>query len=202
MPPTSPKSVGFSTAQCTPIAWAVIMRRARAQRPGIGVTPAGCARVRSRGVCATENNSQGGAAKSAWKRPARTHSSTLSATSGLVRSWSLPPMAMSSPSTSAPLCRSSDDSVDGAVPSPAKTIRTPSAARGAVCVCAGDGSSSAASTAAGPSGVTSGERAPRFGPSATHGGDRSSRSPQPAPATADGPPGWPRGWEAVCYGEP
>eukprot|EP00965_Chrysotila_dentata_P100937 3334068-Pleurochrysis_carterae.AAC.1 len=90
----------------------------------MGMTPAGCARVRSWGMWATENEAQGGAAKTAWKCRARTHPSTRSDTAGIVKSWSLPPRARSMASTSAPRACSSDAKVDEAAPSPAKTIST------------------------------------------------------------------------------
>eukprot|EP00965_Chrysotila_dentata_P149606 4940631-Pleurochrysis_carterae.AAC.1 len=60
-------------------------------------------------------------------RPLRIHASTRSATSGFVRSWSSPPSAMSSVSTSTPRARSSEASVDRARPSPANRM----SARGA-----------------------------------------------------------------------
>eukprot|EP00965_Chrysotila_dentata_P096734 3197088-Pleurochrysis_carterae.AAC.2 len=56
-------------------------------------------------------------------RPCATHPSTRPATSGTATSWSLPPTAMSIASTSTPRARSSPASVDGALPSPANTIR-------------------------------------------------------------------------------
>eukprot|EP00965_Chrysotila_dentata_P099252 3281797-Pleurochrysis_carterae.AAC.1 len=42
---------------------------------GVGCTPSGCALVRSRGVCATEKEEQGGGANTALNRPARTQPS-------------------------------------------------------------------------------------------------------------------------------
>eukprot|EP00965_Chrysotila_dentata_P109155 3607269-Pleurochrysis_carterae.AAC.1 len=98
------------------------MRRARAHFFGTGRAPAGCSRVRSCGWCATEKEAQGGAANTAWKCRAATHCITRSATAGAVRSWSFPPTAMSSVLTSTPCARSSDASVDGALPSPANTM--------------------------------------------------------------------------------
>eukprot|EP00965_Chrysotila_dentata_P080545 2657572-Pleurochrysis_carterae.AAC.2 len=71
----SPLSAGFSTAHAAPASCAVCASLAvnsaralcfamyRAHSAGRGWTPFGCARVRSWGVCATEKEAHGGAAK-------------------------------------------------------------------------------------------------------------------------------------------
>eukprot|EP00965_Chrysotila_dentata_P072542 2396843-Pleurochrysis_carterae.AAC.6 len=135
----SPQSAGFSTPHVAPDSCAAPIRRAvksasvlclarkRLQRLGTGTTPSGCPRVRSCGRCATEKEAQGGAAKTMWKRPSRTHERSFSATAARATSWSWPPSAMSIVTMSAPSARSSNASVEGARPSPAKTM----SARGA-----------------------------------------------------------------------
>eukprot|EP00965_Chrysotila_dentata_P066220 2191557-Pleurochrysis_carterae.AAC.1 len=77
--------------------------------------PSGSARLRSFGTCATEKETQGGAAKTASKSPSRTCRRTSAFTSGLARSWSRPPSFMSRATTFAPPASSSDASVERAV---------------------------------------------------------------------------------------
>eukprot|EP00965_Chrysotila_dentata_P031835 1061526-Pleurochrysis_carterae.AAC.1 len=67
-------------------------------------------------------------------RPCATQLNTRSATSGAATSWSPPPTVMSISSASAPRARSSPTSVDGALPSPANTIRARVAAGSASLV--------------------------------------------------------------------
>eukprot|EP00965_Chrysotila_dentata_P080618 2660207-Pleurochrysis_carterae.AAC.1 len=76
-PSGSPQSAGFSTAHTAPaspaactrsavkLASVLCLARYRTHRLGTGVTPSGDRRVRSCGTCATEKDSQGGAAKTA-----------------------------------------------------------------------------------------------------------------------------------------
>eukprot|EP00965_Chrysotila_dentata_P048953 1624623-Pleurochrysis_carterae.AAC.1 len=106
-PVGSPQSAGFSTIHDAPApcaartraavksASALCLRRYCTHLRGVGCTPPGCALVRSRGVCATEKEEQGGAANTAPNCPARTQPSTLAATSGRAKLWSCPPSAMS-----------------------------------------------------------------------------------------------------------
>eukprot|EP00965_Chrysotila_dentata_P115040 3803504-Pleurochrysis_carterae.AAC.1 len=107
MPPTSPQSAGFSTIHGIPAPCAASTRRAvksaralcfrmyAAHCAGIGATPPGCWCVRSWGACATENEEQGGAAKTAPNRPALTQARRVSATASREMSWSRAPSAMS-----------------------------------------------------------------------------------------------------------
>eukprot|EP00965_Chrysotila_dentata_P060238 1997217-Pleurochrysis_carterae.AAC.1 len=50
------------------------------QPSSTGRTPSGSPLVRSCGLWATEKDEHGGAAKTAWYRPSRTHPTTVSAT--------------------------------------------------------------------------------------------------------------------------
>eukprot|EP00965_Chrysotila_dentata_P008291 270915-Pleurochrysis_carterae.AAC.1 len=76
-PSASPQSAGFSTIHVAPADCAATMSSAvkaasalcfsmyRLQRAGMGCTPSRSARLQSCGVCATEKDAQGGAAKTA-----------------------------------------------------------------------------------------------------------------------------------------
>eukprot|EP00965_Chrysotila_dentata_P202748 6181284-Pleurochrysis_carterae.AAC.1 len=84
-----------SSTAIPPVAPPARAARYCAHPGGAGEMPAGCARVRTGGWCATEKDAQGGAAKTTSNCPPRTHPKMVFATSSLVRSWSAPPTAVS-----------------------------------------------------------------------------------------------------------